>query len=227
MRRFAGFSVAVGFCALTFIASVVAWSAWRESEPRAIEVADLGSNGSVGFSGAVGSPVSAIRSADRIEVRKPTGSPQVALSEKDPHGNTAKVACSTCHALRSPDYENRFDDSLDTFHQGLTVNHGKLACYSCHNPRDAETLRLADDTTLAYRDVIQLCSQCHAAQANSFAHGAHGGMNGFWDLSRGRQFKNNCIDCHHPHHPKFPKMIVDFKPIDRFLHEEAAHGEHR
>jgi hypothetical protein len=63
---------------------------------------------------------------------------------------------------------------------------------------------------------MTLCAQCHSAQAAAFAVGAHGGMQGFWDLSRGPQTKHNCIDCHDPHAPQFPRMVVDFKPIDRF-----------
>jgi hypothetical protein len=75
-----------------------------------------------------------------------------------------------------------------------------------------------------YENVMTLCSQCHSKQAESFAHGAHGGMNGHWDLSRGPQMKNNCIDCHDPHVPKYPKMIVGFKPKDRF--NEPSNSEH-
>jgi predicted CXXCH cytochrome family protein len=43
-------------------------------------------------------------------------------------------------------------------------------------------------------------------------------MNGHWDLTRGPQFKNNCVDCHDPHAPSFPKMIVGFNTKDRFNH---------
>ena len=106
----------------------------------------------------------------------------------------------------------------------MTFDHGSIACYACHNPHDSDALRLADGSSVAYENVITLCSQCHSKQAESFAHGAHGGMNGHWDLSRGPQMKNNCIDCHDPHVPKYPKMIVGFKPKDRF--NEPPSAEH-
>jgi hypothetical protein len=162
----------------------------------------------------------------RVEIRRPEGPPLVELAGSDPQGRSGKVACSTCHSVRKPNRENKTSASLDEFHQGLQVSHGSLACYACHNAENTDTLRLADSTAVQYADVMTLCSQCHAAQAASFAHGAHGGMNGFWDLSRGPQTKNNCIDCHDPHAPNYPKMIVGFKPRDRFLEGEASHDDH-
>ncbi len=158
-----------------------------------------------------------------VLIRKPTGPPQIELAGADPQGRSASVACSTCHSVREPDFNNVSAASLDEFHQGMTFNHGTLGCYACHNPQDADSLRLADGTPVPYEEVMTLCSQCHGSQATAFAHGAHGGMTGFWDLSRGPQMKNNCIDCHDPHAPSFPNMIVGFKPKDRF-NEPADHG---
>jgi len=98
----------------------------------------------------------------------------------------------------------------------MTFNHGKITCYACHTPDGSDTLRLADGRLLGYENVMTLCTQCHGPQMTAYAHGAHGGMNGHWDLTRGPQMKNNCIDCHDPHAPSYPKMIVGFKPKDRF-----------
>jgi Doubled CXXCH motif (Paired_CXXCH_1) len=159
-----------------------------------------------------------------VIIRKPTGPPTVRLTSTDPLQRSAEVACSTCHSVRPPNHDNRTSATLDEFHQGLEFAHGQLACYACHNPSNAETLRLADGSDVEYAEVMTLCSQCHSKQAESFAHGAHGGMNGYWDLSRGMQTKNNCIDCHDPHSPKFPQMIVTFKPKDRFNSAEAVHA---
>jgi formate-dependent nitrite reductase cytochrome c552 subunit len=151
-----------------------------------------------------------------VVIRRPSGPPRIELAGADPQGRSASVACSTCHSIREPNLNNVSAASLDEFHQGMTFNHGTIACYACHNPSDADMLRLADGTPVQHEDVMTLCSQCHSSQATAFAHGAHGGMTGFWDLSRGPQLKNNCIDCHDPHAPNFPKMIVGFKPKDRF-----------
>ena len=158
-------------------------------------------------------------------IRKPSGPPRIELAGHDPQGRTASVACSTCHSVRQANLENKTVATLDEFHQGMTFNHGNITCYACHNPNESDALRLADGSSVAYENVMTLCSQCHSKQAESFAHGAHGGMNGHWDLSRGPQMKNNCIDCHDPHVPKYPKMIVGFKPKDRF--NEPSTAEHQ
>jgi hypothetical protein len=159
-----------------------------------------------------------------VLIRKPSGPPKVKLAQADPQQRPAEVACSTCHSIRTPNYDNRSSAALDEFHQGLEFSHGQLACYACHNPTNADTLRLADGSTLEFTEVMSLCSQCHSKQAESFAHGAHGGMTGFWDLTRGPQTKNACIDCHDPHSPKYPQMIVTFKPKDRFNPSEDSHA---
>ncbi|MCM2372188.1 hypothetical protein [Aporhodopirellula aestuarii] len=161
-----------------------------------------------------------------VTIRRPDGPPRIELAGSDPQGRSGTVACSTCHSVRPPAFQNRNATTLDEFHQGMQFNHGTIACYSCHNPDDADSLRLADGTRVDYSDVMTLCSQCHGPQATSFAHGAHGGINGFWDLSRGPQVKNNCVDCHDPHAPAFPKMIVDFKPKDRFNMPHTDSDDH-
>lgn len=180
-------------------------------------------------------PVGSSREPFAVIVRKPSGPPRIELSGNDPQGRSGSVACSTCHAVRQANLENKTAATVDEFHQGMTFNHGNITCYACHNPNESDALRLADGSSVAYENVMTLCSQCHSKQAESFAHGAHGGMNGHWDLSRGPQMKNNCIDCHDPHVPKYPKMIVGFKPKDRFNEPSnteyqqegtAAHDKH-
>ncbi len=161
-----------------------------------------------------------------VIIRKPSGPPRIELAGMDPQGRIGSVACSTCHAVRKPNLENVSAATLDEFHQGMTFHHGKITCYACHNPDDSDALRLADGKSVAYENVLTLCAQCHSKQAESFAHGAHGGMNGHWDLTRGPQMKNNCIDCHDPHAPTYPKMIVGFKPKDRFNDPLDNHHDH-
>ncbi|NND95797.1 MAG: hypothetical protein HKN47_00540 [Pirellulaceae bacterium] len=168
-----------------------------------------------------------LESAQRFTttIRRPTGPPTIALHQADPQGRTGDIACSTCHSVREPDFTNRSPTDLDQFHQNMPMSHGSLTCYSCHNPADADKLRLADSTAVEYPDVMTLCAQCHGSQFRDYKHGAHGGMSGYWDLSRGPRARNNCIDCHDPHVPKFPSMQPTFKPRDRFLNppHEASH----
>lgn len=159
-----------------------------------------------------------------IVIRKPSGPPRVETAVKDAHGTIVTVACATCHATRPPNHENRSVKELDEFHSRMAFSHGTISCLSCHNPNDYDSLKLADGRRVEFTDVMTLCGQCHGPQMKDYEHGAHGGMNGYWDLTRGPQVKNNCVDCHNPHSPQFPKMRPMFKPRDRFLEQpRAAH----
>ncbi len=152
-----------------------------------------------------------------VSIRKPAGPPRVDTGLIDLHGEPVMAACSTCHSTRPPNPLNRTSKDLDEFHGGMAFSHGAVSCLSCHNDQDYDTLKLADGRRIEFTDVMTLCAQCHGPQMTAYQHGAHGGMTGHWDLTRGPQVKNNCIDCHNPHAPQFPKMQPTFKPRDRFL----------
>lgn len=152
-----------------------------------------------------------------VSIRKPEGPPRVITGLTDLHGNPVTAACSTCHSTRKPNSTNRTAQDLNEFHGNLKISHGAISCLSCHNGEDYDALKLADGRRLEFTEVMTLCAQCHGPQMKAYEHGAHGGMTGHWDLSRGPQVKNNCVDCHNPHAPQFPKMQPTFKPKDRFL----------
>jgi len=147
-----------------------------------------------------------------VTIREPDGPPRVSTGIPDAHGNTVKVACATCHTTRQPDFTNKTPADLKDFHVGLQVSHGSIRCLSCHNPKDYDSLQLADGSRVEFSDVMKLCAQCHGSQMRDFEHNAHGGLSGYWDRTRGPQTKLNCVDCHHPHAPQFPKMRPTFKP---------------
>jgi len=157
-------------------------------------------------------------------IRRPTGPPRVATGTTDSHGNAITVSCSTCHTTRPPNSHNKTPADLTEFHAGMKFSHGNVSCLSCHNSVDYDALKLADGTRVEFVNVMKLCAQCHGSQMKDYEHGVHGGMNGFWDTTRGPREKNNCVDCHNPHAPQFPKMRPTFKPKDRFLDgRKAAH----
>ncbi|HRP62273.1 MAG TPA: cytochrome c3 family protein [Phycisphaerales bacterium] len=160
-----------------------------------------------------------------VHINRPAGPPRIDTGMLDDFGRPVTVSCMSCHTTQAPNFATRSGDELLHFHQGLHFAHGGLSCLSCHNPENYNTLRLADGSTLEYPNVMNLCAQCHTKQANDYAHGAHGGMNGYWDLSRGPRTRLNCIDCHDPHAPAFPHMRPTFKPRDRFL-APPHRGEH-
>ena len=135
----------------------------------------------------------------------------------------AGTRCETCHD-QAPDPTWQPAPG-EYFHSNIEVEHGPLKCAQCH---DAETraLHLADDEILPWVDVLRLCAQCHGTQYRDYTHGAHGGMNGHWDVRQGTRERNNCVDCHTPHAPAFGKRKPVFPPRDRFLHGMDGGAKH-
>jgi hypothetical protein len=132
-------------------------------------------------------------------------------------GEPIGIKCSTCHTLHAePPFIQKASD-LKRFHKDLKFTHGELACGACHDREDRDKLRMADDRRIPMQDVMVLCSQCHGPQARDWRHGAHGGMSGYWDLTRGGRVRNTCVDCHDPHQPKYPTFAPVHPPKDRFL----------
>jgi hypothetical protein len=158
-----------------------------------------------------------------VQIRRPSGPPRVQTGEFDHHGHPVTVSCASCHATRPANPQLSRGEDLKEFHQGLAVQHGGLTCISCHNVNDYDTLRLADGRKVSYENVMTLCAQCHGPQYRDYLSGAHGGMSGHWDLSKGPRQRNNCIDCHDAHAPAFSGVIPAPPPRDRFL---TPHGEH-
>jgi len=133
----------------------------------------------------------------------------------DFHGQSVGVACMTCHTSKTPNLEAGAGGVVPTgFHQGLVYQHGGQSCLSCHNSQDYDALRLADGRKLAFADAQKLCQQCHGPQARDYLIGAHGGMNGYWDKTKGARTRNTCTDCHDPHAPKYPQWTPVFAPKD-------------
>ncbi len=136
---------------------------------------------------------------------------------QDANGTPIGVACVTCHG---PDATTAWASGEgEPFHTGVKLEHGSLACNSCHDT-DRTRLHLADGAPVAFADTIQLCAQCHGAKYDSYTHGAHGGMNGYWDTRRGPRLKNHCVDCHAPHAPAYGQVTPVFPPADRNPLEE-------
>ena len=166
-------------------------------------------------SAAAPRPVNARR--EPVTVLSPHGSLGVPSGSVDEKGRPVMIACATCHTTRPADANVKIGATLEKFHQGLVGKHGDLSCTSCHNATDGyATLRLADGKSVPHAEVMTLCAQCHGPQYRDYQHGAHGGMTGYWDLTKGGRVRNNCIHCHDPHAPKYPTVQPAHGPNDRF-----------
>lgn len=165
---------------------------------------------------ATSGPVRAPSVRHATHIRQPIVAPRVDTGRKDAHGASITVACGTCHATSQPRRETRSAVDLDEFHQGLQYAHGTLTCLSCHDATNYDQLRLADGRGLPFTEAMSLCAQCHGPQYRDYTHGSHGGMTGYWDLSRGPRERNHCVDCHDPHAPRYPEVRPAFPlPPDR------------
>jgi len=163
-----------------------------------------------------------------VTIQQPDDPPRLDTGLVGPDGEPITVSCQTCHATKAPNTTLRNGEALADFHQGLHFDHGRQACASCHNANNYDELHLANGDSLPFAEVKTLCGQCHGPQARDYDHGAHGGMSGHWDLTRGPRLRNTCTQCHDPHAPKFQPMIPAAPPADRFaprLHtaHEAPH----
>ncbi|HET9953696.1 MAG TPA: hypothetical protein VFQ61_04315 [Polyangiaceae bacterium] len=150
-----------------------------------------------------------------VEIRRPAKLSSIETGRADALGREQRVPCVTCHSLgvRRPVPESSAE--LEEFHRGLSIEHGSLRCASCHSAEGAELLKLADGRSLPITDSIEKCGECHGPQYRDYRHGAHGGMLGYWDLSRGGRLRNTCVDCHDPHIPKPPPVMPVLPPRDR------------
>lgn len=159
-----------------------------------------------------------------VTIRSPSGPPLVPTGLIDAHGRPVSVACNTCHQGRPANPEARLGRDLSAFHQKLDGKHGDLTCTSCHDPADGyQSLRLANGKTLPHAEVMRPCAQCHGPQYRDYLHGAHGGMTGYWDLSRGPRTRNNCVHCHQPHAPHYPMVRPARGPGDVSETKRSSH----
>jgi hypothetical protein len=159
-------------------------------------------------------------------IRLPEQLTSIETGRDSPIGTPMRTACPTCHTLREPAPLPQSPDELKTVHAGLQFLHGELQCASCHEPGRFDRLHLASAETIPLEDALKLCAQCHGPQWRDYRHGSHGGMTGYWDLSRGPRSRNHCVDCHDPHAPRYPGALPVFAPRDRIPpnRSEPHHG---
>lgn len=119
---------------------------------------------------------------------------EIALRSDEP----TSYPCSSCHTARGT--VRRADRPADA-HANIQPVHPSesgAACATCHSPSNVERLVLAGGETVSLDHAYRLCGQCHFAQLNDWAGGAHGKRLDGWS---GRRVVMGCADCHDPHRP--------------------------
>lgn len=155
--------------------------------------------------------------AGEVTIHVPDKLTSIETEADDGLGKPVRIACATCHTIKAEAEMPESAADLVQFHTGMTFAHGQVPCASCHvvRPGKAPSLHLADGREVPMTDAMDLCAQCHGPQFRDYGHGAHGGMNGAWDLSRGSRERNHCVDCHDPHLPRIPRVLPAPRARDR------------
>jgi hypothetical protein len=112
--------------------------------------------------------------------------------------------CTSCHLGRKVVMAaKRVADA----HQNVQPVHPKQTgalCSTCHAGDDVAQLTLESGERATLDESYRLCAQCHFAQADAWAHGAHGKRLDGW---QGRRVVMGCTDCHDPHQPALQPRI--------------------
>lgn len=118
--------------------------------------------------------------------------------------DVSQYPCSSCHLGRELVLGvERVADA----HQNIRPEHpagAGLTCGTCHAPENIALLALANGERATMDHAYRLCSECHFAQAETWAGGAHGKRLDGW---QGRRVVMGCADCHDPHAPRLKKRI--------------------
>lgn len=131
---------------------------------------------------------------------------QVQLRTRSP--NLTSYPCSSCH---TGERLVLADERIPDAHASLQVVHPAetgASCGTCHSPDDVEQLALKNGERASLDHVYRVCAQCHFAQADAWAAGAHGKRLDGW---QGRRVVMGCADCHDPHAPAL-EVRMPFRP---------------
>jgi hypothetical protein len=123
---------------------------------------------------------------------------------RGPSPDLVQYPCTSCHLGRTVAMK---DTRIGDAHQNIQPRHPELlgaVCSTCHSPEAVEMLALRTGERVGLDHSYRLCAQCHFAQAEAWAVGAHGKRLDGW---QGRRVVMGCSDCHDPHRPALVPRI--------------------
>jgi hypothetical protein len=131
-----------------------------------------------------------------------------------PRSVQLKQLCISCHEDRkvSTDCQTCHRETRERPHGDIVLKHAEQqrGCLDCHNPRDRNTLRLANGDKVPFGESYRLCGQCHGPKLRDWKLGLHGKRTGMWD---GKKSYLLCVHCHEPHQPQPPPMRPEPPPM--------------
>jgi hypothetical protein len=125
-------------------------------------------------------------------------------SLRDRAPNVGQYPCTSCHQGRQLVMR---DERIADAHRNIKPEHPRLTgatCSTCHAADNVERLALRSGEYATLDHTYRVCAQCHFAQAESWAAGAHGKRLDGW---QGRRVVMGCADCHDPHNPTIEQRI--------------------
>jgi hypothetical protein len=157
-----------------------------------------------GRTGPGGTPFEvAQRTGDRpVPIGRRIGTRSFHLTLRSEGPDLGQYPCTSCHIAPARLAPDRVEDA----HMNLEAVHPSTAegrCSTCHAP-DVQRLRLQSGEMVTIDHAYRLCAQCHFAQVDAWAGGAHGKRLDGW---RGRRVVMQCAECHDPHAPTLERRI--------------------
>lgn len=158
------------------------------------------------WTGAGGQPFSVtMRTADPSSaLSRRFGTITMGTSLRARAADLGQYPCTACHLGQ----RIRMDDRrIGDAHQNIVADHPVQTggvCSTCHAPDNVELLALKSGERATLDHTYRLCAQCHFAQADAWAGGAHGKRLDGW---QGRRVIMGCADCHDPHSPGLTPRI--------------------
>lgn len=121
-----------------------------------------------------------------------------------------KKDCFQCHQDNLHGQENILTDNTQQAHTEILLEHAPgMSCNDCHNTEMPSKLDILGNQQVEISQSYQLCSKCHAPQAEDWHGGAHGKRLTGWEEVR---IVENCTGCHNPHQPSWDKRYPKAQP---------------
>lgn len=157
-----------------------------------------------GWTGPGGSPFEVLLRTEvpSVGTTRPFGS--ITLHNSARVRTLGQYPCTSCHLGRAMVLR---DARIADAHENIEPLHPAqtgATCATCHAPDNVEMLNLKSGERATLDHTYRLCAQCHFAQAEAWAGGAHGKRLDGW---QGRRVVMGCADCHDPHRPAIGSRI--------------------